>query len=280
MRVVHTVAELRAQVAAWGAAGERVGFVPTMGNLHRGHFALVTQALASCPRVVASVFVNPTQFGPNEDFARYPRTLEADAAGLRAHGCALLFAPSVEEMYPGGAAQHTQVSVPGLDSVLCGAFRPGHFAGVATVVAKLLNQVQADVAVFGQKDYQQVLVVRRMVRDLAIPVRIDVGATVREADGLAMSSRNQYLSVAERAQAVSIYRALNAMAAGVREQLPHRDNERMAHRALTDAGFVVDYAAIRDTEDLSEPDDAQRDGLVALIAARLGTTRLIDNLLI
>jgi pantoate--beta-alanine ligase len=280
MRVVHTVAELRTQVAAWRRAGERVGFVPTMGNLHRGHYALVTQARSVSARVVASVFVNPTQFGPNEDFARYPRTLDADAAGLRTHGCDLLFAPSVEEMYPGGAINHVIVNVPGLDNILCGAFRPGHFAGVATVVAKLLNQVQADVAVFGQKDYQQVLVIQRLVRDLAIPVRIVVGDTVREDDGLAMSSRNQYLNSAERERASAIFRTLNTMAADVRAGMSHRDNERVAHRTLTDAGFVVDYAAIRSADALSDPSDQQRTGLVALIAARLGVTRLIDNVLI
>src|SRR5436190_11048830 len=193
MRTVHSVLELRAAVAGLRRGGEQVGFVPTMGNLHDGHYALVRLARERAGRVVASVFVNPTQFGPREDFGAYPRTLEADAMGLEQHGCDLLFAPSMADMYPEGTEGHTQVIVPGLGDVLCGASRPGHFAGVAMVVAKLFNLVRPDLAVFGQKDYQQLLVIRRMARDLGFPVEIVGAPTVREPSGLAMSSPNQYL---------------------------------------------------------------------------------------
>nr|MBP6691804.1 pantoate--beta-alanine ligase [Xanthomonadales bacterium] len=180
MRIVHTVVELRAAVAAWHAAGERVAFVPTMGNLHAGHYSLVALGRAQATRVLASVFVNPTQFGPSEDYARYPRTLEADAAGLAAHGCDLLYAPTVEEMYPYGVEAAVRMHVPRLGDTLCGAFRPGHFDGVATVVTRLLSMAQADLAIFGQKDYQQALVIRHLARDLALPGTIVVGPTVRE----------------------------------------------------------------------------------------------------
>src|SRR5690606_6402832 len=193
MDTVATVAALRAVVAGWRAAGEAVALVPTMGNLHAGHFALVQQARRSGARVVASVFVNPTQFGPAEDFGRYPRTPEQDAEGLAAHGCDLLFLPSVGEVYPFGAEACVRVQVPGLTDVLCGASRPGHFDGVATVVARLFNMVQPDRAVFGAKDFQQLQVIRFLVRDLAFPLQIEAAPIVREADGLAMSSRNRYL---------------------------------------------------------------------------------------
>ena len=191
MRTLATAAQLRPQIAQWQRDGRRIGFVPTMGNLHAGHHSLLAIAREHADIVVASVFVNPTQFGPNEDFARYPRTPEADAAGLAAHGCDALFLPAVEDMYPYGAAHGVNISVPDLPDVLEGAIRPGHFDGVATVVAKLFNLVQPQVAVFGQKDYQQLLVIRRMVRDLACPVAIVGAPIVREANGLAMSSRNQ-----------------------------------------------------------------------------------------
>jgi pantoate--beta-alanine ligase len=280
MRIVHTVRELRVAVAAWRRAGERVGFVPTMGNLHAGHHALLEIARRHAARVIASVFVNPTQFGPNEDFARYPRTLEADARGLDARGCDLVFAPSVEEMYPRGLAQHVRVHVPALSDVLDGAHRPGHFDGVATVVTRLLNMAQSDVAVFGRKDYQQLLVVRHLVADLALPVEIVAGDTVREADGLALSSRNQYLSPEQRARAPLIFRTLQAMAGGVRSGREISMVEGEARRGLEAAGFVPDYAVVRRASDLAETESNRAEAKVALIAARLGTTRLIDNLLI
>lgn len=270
---------LRRRVATWRRDGERIGFVPTMGNLHAGHFALVEQIRRSCDRVVASVFVNPMQFGPKEDFAKYPRTIEADAHGL-APRCDLLFAPSVAEMYPQGAREHVEIHVPGLSDILCGASRPGHFTGVATVVAKLLNMVQPDVAVFGQKDYQQLLVIRRMVADLAIPVVIESGPTVREADGLAMSSRNQYLKPLQRAQAPQIHQTLGWMAERLRSGTDWREVENQARERLSAVGFEVDYAAVRRADDLAEIGEEETSGRVALIAARLGTTRLIDNVLI
>lgn len=212
MNIVEQLNDLRNQVRAWRTAGERVGFVPTMGNLHEGHITLVREALQRVPRVVVSIFVNPLQFGPTEDLAAYPRTPEQDQARLAEAGCHLLFAPSVATMYPNGQAVQTRVEVPGLSDILCGASRPGHFIGVATVVCKLFNMVQPDLALFGEKDFQQLLVIRRMVADLAMPVEVSGVPIVREPDGLAMSSRNGYLSVGERAQAPSLYRTLTAAA--------------------------------------------------------------------
>jgi pantoate--beta-alanine ligase len=278
MDTVTTAVELRARVAAWRRESKRVGFVPTMGNLHEGHFSLITLCRTEADRVIASVFVNPTQFGPNEDFARYPRTLAQDQAGLAANGCDLLFAPTVEEIYPFGAGATARVEVPVVSEPLEGAMRPGHFAGVATVVTKLFNLVQPDLAVFGRKDYQQLLVIERLVRDLRLPIDILPAPTKREASGLAMSSRNQYLSADEREQAGTIYRTLQAMRDRLHagEALAHI--EKQAQQQLVEAGFVPDYAALRRADDLLEPLPDQRDGLIALIAARLGKTRLIDNL--
>ena len=280
MRVVHTVVELRAAVAAWHAAGERVAFVPTMGNLHAGHYSLVALGRAQATRVLASVFVNPTQFGPSEDYARYPRTLEADAAGLAAHGCDLLYAPTVEEMYPYGVEAAVRMHVPRLGDTLCGAFRPGHFDGVATVVTRLLSMAQADLAIFGQKDYQQALVIRHLARDLALPGTIVVGPTVREANGLAMSSRNQYLSAAERERAGAIHATLRWIEAQILAGVAPGTLEPLALARLEEAGLRPEYAAIRSAHDLSVPEQGRRQDLVALVAARLGTARLIDNLLI
>ncbi|AXA83821.1 pantoate--beta-alanine ligase [Lysobacter oculi] len=277
MITATTLDALRAQVRGWRQAGQRVAFVPTMGNLHAGHFSLVTLARQHADRVVASVFVNPTQFGPNEDFDRYPRTPDADAAGLDEVGCDLLWLPSVEAMYPLGVAQAVRVSVPGVTEVLDGAHRPGHFDGVATVVARLFNQVLPDVAIFGRKDYQQLAVIRHMVRDLAFPIEI-VGADIkREADGLAMSSRNQYLSADERATAPVIHRVLEAMRDAALQGLAREEIERTATRALELAGFVPDYAVLR-TPTFAEPAEGEAGPRVALIAAKLGRTRLIDNL--
>jgi len=270
------VAALRAAVDQWRREGLRVGFVPTMGNLHAGHYALVELARAHADRVVASVFVNPTQFGPNEDYGRYPRTPDADAAGLDARGCDLLFLPTVEEMYPFGTIGCVQMHVPGITDILDGSHRPGHFNGVAQVVARLFNMVQPQVAVFGRKDYQQLQVIRYMATEMSFPVAIVPAPTLREPDGLAMSSRNQYLGAQERPVAAQIHRTLQAMHQALASGAPVADVEAQATRRLSEEGFEVDYAAIR-TPELNAPtgDTGPR---VALIAARLGRTRLIDNL--
>ena len=278
--MIDTVTELddlRGRVARWKRDGLRVGFVPTMGNLHAGHFSLVKLARARADRVVASVFVNPTQFGPNEDFARYPRTPEEDAGGLAEAGCDLLWMPSVQTMYPFGADGAVQMRVPGIANVLEGAHRPGHFDGVATVVARLFNQVQPDVAAFGRKDYQQLAVIRYLVRELAFPIDLLAGETMREADGLAMSSRNQYLDASARAIAPEIHRTLQAMREAVLAGMPVQQVESDASARLLAHGFEVDYAAVR-RDDLAEPGGTASGALVALVAARIGGTRLIDNL--
>ncbi len=278
--MIETVTELHAlreRVRGWKREGLRVGFVPTMGNLHAGHYSLVKLAREQADRVVSSVFVNPTQFGPNEDFTRYPRTPDADTAGLEAAGCDALWLPDVESMYPFGVELAAKVHVPGVSAVLEGAFRPGHFDGVCTVVSRLFNQVLPDVAVFGNKDYQQLAVIRQMVADLQFPIAIVGGEIVREANGLAMSSRNQYLSDEERATAAVIHRTLRAMRDAARAGMPRVRVEADAEAALRDAGFVPDYAALR-RPDLSEPADGEGGARVALIAAKLGRTRLIDNI--
>lgn len=277
METIARADELRARIAAWRARGERIGFVPTMGNLHAGHFSLIDIARRHAERVVASVFVNPTQFGPNEDFASYPRTLSDDQRGLEAARCDLLFAPAVEEIYPFGAASTVRVDVPGVSETLDGAARPGHFAGVATVVVKLFNLVQPDAAVFGQKDYQQLLVIRRMVTDLRMPIEIVGAPTMREGNGLAMSSRNQYLTGEERDRAAIIFATLNAMRDAARAGKAIAEIEQHASRDLKSAGLNPDYAVIRRADDLAVADRAEGD-LIALIAARLGRARLIDNL--
>lgn len=278
MHTLRTVAELREQVLAWRMQDARIGFVPTMGNLHAGHLSLVEQARTESDRVIVSVFVNPTQFGPNEDFARYPRTESEDAAKLESANADLLFLPTVEEMYPGGTEATTFVEVPGLSEQFCGAFRPGHFRGVATIVARLFNMVQPDLAVFGEKDFQQLLVIRRMVHDLAFPVRIMGVPTARESDGLAMSSRNQYLSDVERRKAALIYQLLTGTAERIAcGETDYAALEQSAMAVLEAEGFRPDYFAVRRSSDLGPP--AENDSeLVILAAARLGNTRLIDNL--
>jgi|SRR5690242_12409374 pantoate--beta-alanine ligase len=280
MQTVQDAPALRAAVRGWRSKGQTVGFVPTMGNLHAGHQSLVRLARARADRVVASVFVNPTQFGPGEDFERYPRTLVHDQAALADEGCDLLFAPEVATIYPYGAALSVNLRVPQVTATLEGAHRPGHFDGVATVVCKLFNLVNPDLAVFGQKDFQQLKVIERMVRDLSLPVKVIAAPIVRDDDGLALSSRNQYLSAQERARAPLIHDTLLKMRDLLGQGHAWRAVEQVAEAQLTRAGFVPDYAAIRRAGDLAEPDDGQRDGLVALIAARLGGTRLIDNLLL
>ena len=280
IEVIDRLEALRERVATWKRDGLRVGFVPTMGNLHAGHHSLVHLAREHVDRVVASVFVNPTQFGPNEDFARYPRTPQADVDGLAAAGCAVAWMPTVETMYPHGVEASVRVVVPGVTEVLEGAHRPGHFDGVATVVARLFNQVQPDVAVFGRKDYQQLAVIRYMVRDLAFPLDVVAGATQREDDGLAMSSRNQYLSPPERATAPMLQQALQAMRAALDGGATRIQVEAEARTRLDRAGFDVDYVVVR-RPDLGMPEPGPvRTGepLVALVAARLGRTRLIDNI--
>ncbi|HET7306502.1 MAG TPA: pantoate--beta-alanine ligase [Gammaproteobacteria bacterium] len=279
MMKVEQVAPLRAAVAEWRAAGERVALVPTMGNLHAGHMALVARARELADRVVVSIFVNPLQFGPSEDLAAYPRTPEADRARLTKAGVDVLFAPDVDVMYPQGEALAT-VHVAGLEDILCGASRPGHFSGVATVVAKLFNMVAPDVAVFGNKDYQQLAVIRRMVADLAFPIEIVGVATVREPDGLAMSSRNRYLGQDERSRAPTLYQTLNEAAECI--SVGGRDFaalEASASQALQAAGFNPDYVAVRDPETLAAP-DASSHRFVVLAAAWLGRARLIDNVVV
>ena len=275
LAVARSVAELRRRVRAWRRAGETVALVPTMGALHAGHIALVARARELCDRVVASLFVNPTQFGPNEDFARYPRDEASDAAKLAAARCDLLYAPTLAEMYPEGFS--TSVSAGIVAEGLCGRFRPGHFSGVATVVTKLLLQAQADVACFGEKDYQQLQVIRRVVRDLDIPVGIEGVPTVREADGLALSSRNVYLTPEERQAAPSLQRTLVAIAGRIeRGEAAAADAVEAGRVVLERAGFTkVDYVEAVDAETLG-PLRAGRPGRV-LAAAWLGRTRLIDN---
>jgi pantoate--beta-alanine ligase len=274
---LEAVSDLRAQVAQWRRAGLRIALVPTMGNLHAGHLDLVRRARERAERTVVSIFVNPLQFGEGEDFAAYPRTLEGDRRALVGAGADLLFAPGVGEVYPGGLATQTRVEVPGLSDILCGASRPGHFRGVATVVCKLLNMVQPDLAVFGEKDFQQLLVIRRMVADLSMPVEVLGAPTRREADGLAMSSRNGYLTPEERRRAPRLYRALEEAAAALRRGEPRAEAQRRALAGLREDGFAPDYLEVRRAADLGVPGPEDRD-LVILAAGRLGAARLIDNL--
>ncbi len=279
MRIVHDIEALRAQVRAWRLRGETVSFVPTMGNLHGGHASLVEAAQRCADRVVVSIFVNPTQFGEGEDFSAYPRTLEDDCALVRPFGVDLLFAPSAEEMYPETGGPRTRVDVPGLTDILCGKSRPGHFVGVATVVAKLFGLVQPDVAVFGRKDFQQMRVIERVVHDLNMPVRIIGAETVREADGLAKSSRNTYLDETERGRAPAIHAALaHAVARLQAEGMAALAAIEDEGRAVIDAaGLRTDYFTARRATDLQPPSAGDRH-LVVLAAAWLGRPRLIDNL--
>ena len=275
MQTITTIAALRHCIRAWRQNGENIAFVPTMGNLHTGHLTLVQAARQQADRVVVSIFVNPTQFGPNEDFASYPRTEQQDQAQLIHSGADLLFLPSADEMY--SHPTQTQVSVRDLSRLHCGSSRPGHFDGVAIVVCKLLNMVQPDILLLGEKDFQQLAVIRSMVADLNIPVSIQGVATVRESDGLAMSSRNGYLSEQQREIAPQLYQALisarDAILAGNPDFQAISDQQI---QALQQAGFSVDYFNICRSNDLAPADNHDRD-LVILVAARLGKTRLIDN---
>ena len=272
-KLATTVAEVR----QWRRGAQDVGLVPTMGNLHEGHLSLVRACRAQCRAAVVSVFVNPTQFGPDEDFDSYPRTLAADLALLEAEGVDLVFAPAAEEVYPPGETAAAVVSVPALASTLCGRERPGHFDGVATVVAKLFNIVAPGRAFFGEKDWQQLAVVRSMARSLDMTVDVVGIPTVRSADGLALSSRNGYLTAGQRQQAAAVNRSLADIAAAIeRGERDYAALERQGSSELASAGLDVDYVAIRDAERLTAP-DANTKRLRVLAAARLGATRLIDN---
>jgi len=274
----RTVAALREAVRAWRQAGERVALVPTMGFLHQGHLSLVRLGKAKADRVVASLFVNPTQFAPSEDFDAYPRDEPRDAALLASAGCDLLYAPSVAEMYPDGF--DTTVSVKRVSGPMDGEARPIHFAGVATIVAKLLIQAAPDIAIFGEKDFQQLLVIRRMARDLDLPVEIVGAPTVREPDGLALSSRNVYLTAGERAVAPRLHAALKTAAAALQDGMPVQAVEARGYAALIEAGFgPVDYFDVRDAETLARlgPGPIGAAKARVFVAARLGRARLIDN---
>jgi pantoate--beta-alanine ligase len=276
MRTVERIAELRAAVGAARAAGQRIGFVPTMGFLHEGHLHLVDEARRRADVVVMSIFVNPLQFGPTEDFSRYPRDAAGDSAKAAGRGVDVLFTPAAEEMY--AARRVVGVTAEGPDGRWEGAIRPGHFAGVLTVVAKLFNIVQPDVAVFGQKDFQQATLVRALVRDLDFPIDLVVARTVRESDGLAMSSRNSYLGAEDRRRALALSRALRAIAEHFAAGETGADELVRAGRAVLDGegGVATDYLAIVDAERL-EPVPRVSRGDVALVAARVGATRLLDN---
>lgn len=278
MLIVRTIAELRGLIGKWRSEGARIALVPTMGNLHAGHIHLMAQAMQRADRVVASIFVNPMQFGPNEDFAAYPRTVAADSAVLAEHGVHALFAPVVTEIYPQGTVNTTRIEVAGLSDILCGASRPGHFVGMATVVNKLFNSVQPDIAIFGEKDYQQLLVIRRMVADLCMPLDIVGVPTVREADGLALSSRNGYLTAEQRTNAPRLYQTLRtahqSIMSGVHDY-PLLVEQGM--QALRNGGFSPDYFTVRRQNNLMPPTPGDSE-LVVLAAAWLGKTRLIDNI--
>lgn len=276
MDMIRTIDDLRRTVATWRKGGARIGLVPTMGALHLGHLSLCNLALERADKLIVSIFVNPKQFAPTEDFAAYPRPFEADLALLETAGAHGVFAPSAAEMYPDGFATSIEVTGPADD--LEGASRPGHFAGVATVVAKLLLQAQPDLAVFGEKDYQQLLVIRRLVRDLDIPVEIVAGPTLREADGLALSSRNAYLSPDERRIAPRLYQTLKTAADALHDADATPEDAVAAARAtLAQVGFRVDYVELRDAETLAPVALFEKPARL-LAAARLGRTRLIDNI--
>lgn len=274
---VSTVAELREYVRSAKFKGLSVGFVPTMGNLHAGHMSLIKQAKKHCDVVVASIFVNPLQFNDKNDLTNYPRTLEQDQSLLEENGCNLLFAPSVDDMYPNGQESQSLVSVPDVSEGLCGGSRPGHFDGVATVVTKLFNIVQADKAFFGEKDFQQLAVIRKMVADLCIPVEVVGVTTERNSDGLALSSRNGYLSEEELALAPALFSALQDVASAIQQGNDFVSTLEQAQERLNKQGFKVDYLSLCRESDL-KPASNDDTKLVVLVAAVLGNARLIDNL--
>ncbi|PHS31450.1 MAG: pantoate--beta-alanine ligase [Methylophaga sp.] len=278
MKKISTVAELGQQISTWKRAGKRIAFVPTMGNLHQGHLSLVSKAKKLADKVIVSIFVNPLQFDDKTDLSVYPRTLDADIQQLSEVECDVVFTPTAEVMYPNGMEEQTRIIVPGVDDKLCGQARPGHFDGVATVVTKLLNMVQADVAVFGEKDYQQLLLIKKMVADLDLAVEIVGLPTFREKSGLAMSSRNQYLTDPQRIQAVEIYRILNAIKTEIEKgEADFITLEQQAIDELKQLGFEPDYVDIRHAGSL-EPAKSTDKMLRILLAARLGKARLIDNI--
>ena len=278
MKILSTIDALREQISDWRKAGERIAFVPTMGNLHNGHLKLVDNAKTQADRVIVSIFVNPMQFGKNEDLDSYPRTLEADCAGLTAHGADAVFTPTPDIMYPRGLDVQTFVEVPLLGDLYCGASRAGHFRGVSTIVCKLFNLVQPDVACFGQKDYQQLAIIRQMVTDLSMPIEIIGVPTERAEDGLALSSRNGYLTPEQRAMAPKLYQLLQQLRSLVLAgEHDYRALEQQTKQQLTDAGFKPDYIDISDRSDLTLAESALQEKVI-LAAAWLGTTRLIDNL--
>jgi pantoate--beta-alanine ligase len=280
LKEVSTADELREQLADWRHAGDHIALVPTMGSLHEGHLSLVEIAREHAERVVVSIFVNPKQFADGEDFGEYPRTLERDKRRLKRVKADLVFVPEVETIYPFGLENSTSVTVPALTSELCGTFRPGHFDGVTTAICRLFNLVQPDVAVFGQKDYQQQLAIRRMVQDLSLPIKIICGETMREDDGLAMSARNQFLTESERAIAPKLHQLLDEIGRGLETgQRNYEEIESAAIEKLKDAGFRPEYVSIRRAENLDSP-DRDCDELVVLVSAYLGKSRLIDNLVV
>ncbi|MFW2404203.1 MAG: pantoate--beta-alanine ligase [Gammaproteobacteria bacterium] len=280
MKTVRDIATLRALTDGWRQVGDTIALVPTMGNLHKGHMSLVQLAAECAERIIVSVYVNPTQFGAGEDFENYPRTFENDRRRLSRADVDIMFAPDSEQMYPFGHEHMTRVAVPGLSKILCGNDRPEHFDGVTSVVSRLFNITQPDVAIFGQKDYQQLVIIRRMAADLHMPVRILAGPTLRNKDGLAMSSRNRYLSEHERALAPAMHRTISEcrdrILGGDRD---YKKLEADAAAALSRAGLEPQYVAIRKAGDLSMP-EPDSEYLVVLAAARLGPARLIDNVLI
>lgn len=279
MQIVESILSLRGQIKTWRAEHQTIAFVPTMGNLHEGHISLVKKAQTLADKVVVSIFVNPLQFDDKQDLANYPRTLQADIEKLTQVGCNLLFTPDNEVMYPQGKDFHTFIHVPGMDDKLCGLERPGHFDGVATVVTKFFNIVQADVAVFGEKDYQQLLLIRKLVADLNLPIKIVGAATVREDNGLAMSSRNQHLNETLKQQAAALYSNLLEL----KRQLESGNQDysallSQAHTQLTASGFTLDYIDIRRAKDLQLANPEVDKELRLLAAGRVGSVRLIDNI--
>ncbi|WP_198262644.1 pantoate--beta-alanine ligase [sulfur-oxidizing endosymbiont of Gigantopelta aegis] len=286
MQIIHHIAQLRQLIAEHKSAGKSIGFVPTMGNLHQGHLQLVELASAQADIIVCSIFVNPLQFGEGEDFAEYPRTLDADAAQLRQIDCDILFAPAVSDIYPessnGGRDQMQVIVPPELADILEGAARPGHFTGVATIVTKLFNMVQPDKAIFGAKDYQQLQVIYKLVKDLCLPIEIIAHPIVRESTGLAMSSRNAYLSDSQKQQAIALFKTLKSLATQLKNNTTklkvcdYSQLEQDAIKQLDAQGFKTDYLCIR-ARNLALPTDDDKE-LVILVTAYLGTTRLLDNL--
>ena len=275
--IFKTVETLRQFVALARRQGKSIGFVPTMGNLHRGHLDLVDKAAELADVVVLSIFVNPMQFGPNEDFDAYPRSLQSDCSSLSNHPCKAIFVPTVREIYPKGI--NAEIDVPSLSTILCGQHRPGHFRGVATVVTKLINIVQPDTVVFGNKDYQQLQVIRTLATDLLMPVEVIGADTVREANGLAMSSRNAYLTDAEYEIASLLYKALRIIAKGLLDGQAANNILKAQKDHLVRSGFILDYLELRDAKDLSKS-YLESDTAIVLVAAKLGRARLIDNIII